>query len=76
MPQVRKITRIGILAMSVTFLNILFTALCYLIQPYITNDTGFAHSSKVAAIIMLVLIIVMCVGIVVHFYKTYNSDVL
>ena len=76
MPQIRKITRIGILAAQVTFLNIAFTAFNYLVQPSVTNDRNFMNSCRVGAVIMLILTILMCVGIVFHYYKTYNSDVL
>lgn len=76
MPQIRKITRIGILAIQITFLNIVFTALNYLIQPFVTTDAGFTNSSRVAAIIMFIIIFIAMVGIFFHFYKTYNSDVL
>ena len=76
MPQIRKVTRIGILAIHITFLNIVFTALSYLIQPSISNNTAFASGSRVAAGVMLTMVLLFCVGIIWHFYKTYNSDVL
>lgn len=35
MPQIRKITRISLLLIHITFLNIMFSALTYLIQPHV-----------------------------------------
>ena len=40
MPQVRKITRLGILFIHITFMNIMFTALNYLIQPHVSEPSG------------------------------------
>ena len=76
MPQIRKITRIGILAAHVTFLNIIFTTFNYLVQPSVSNNWPFSNSCRVGAVITLILVILLCAGIVFHFYKTYNSDVL
>lgn len=76
MPQIRKITRIGILAAHITFLNIIFTAFNYLVQPLVTHNWKFTNSCRVGAVITLIIVILLCVGIVFHYYKTYNSDVL
>lgn len=76
MPQIRKITRIGILVGQVTFLNILFTSFNYLVQPSVSSNWRFSNSCRVGAVIALVLIIILCLVVVFHYYKTYNSDVL
>lgn len=76
MPQIRKITRLGFLGTHVTYLNILFIGACYLIQPFLSRDSGFAHSCKIGSAIMIIVIILGCAGVTYHFYKTYNSDVL
>lgn len=76
MPQIRKITRIGLLGIQITFLNISFTSINYLVQPFITNNPSFSSSSKIASIIMLIITCLIMLLIFVHFYKTYNSDVL
>jgi membrane protein YdbS with pleckstrin-like domain len=76
MPQIRKITRVGFLIIHITFLNILFTGLNYLIQPYVSTSPNFANSSRIAAIVMIVVVLVSSIGIIFHYYKTYNSDVL
>lgn len=76
MPQIRKITRLGFLGTHVTYLNILFTGACYLIQPFMSKDSGFANSSKIGSIIMIIIIVLCCAAVIYHFYKTYNSDVL
>jgi len=76
MPQIRKIARIGILAAHITFMNIMFEAMTFLVQPALTNNWSFFNQTKAAAIIMLLATVVLCTLISLHFYKTYNSDVL
>lgn len=77
MPQIRKITRIGIFFAHITFLNIVFSATNFLFQPSMsTNSVSFWHATKIAAIIMLIFVVLMCAIFTYHFYKTYNSDVL
>ncbi len=76
MPQIRKITRFGILVIHITFLNILFSAFSYLIQPSMSTVPSFAMSSRAAAGVMIGIVVLFCIGILIHFYKTYNSDVL
>lgn len=76
MPQIRKITRIGILAIHITFMNIVFAAITFLLQPTITPNSFFYNQTRAAAIIMLIITIGLCLGTGLHFYKTYNSDVL
>jgi len=76
MPQIRKITRFGILVIHITFLNILFSAFSYLIQPSMSTVPSFVVSSRIAAGVMIGIVLLFCIGIFIHFYKTYNSDVL
>lgn len=75
MPQIRKITRVGFLAIQLTFLNSLYSALVQLIQPSI-GDPAIENSSRTAAIIMLIFVLILMSSIIYHFYHTYNSDVL
>lgn len=74
-PWIRKIMRIGLVIIQVTFMNILFWSLTYLIQPMHT-PSSFTKNTRVCAIIMLVAVLLICFAICLHFYKTYNSDVL
>lgn len=76
MPQIRKITRIGILVIHITFMNIMFAAVTFLLQPAMTSNPTFYNQTRTAAIIMLIIVLIICAGVTVHFYKTYNSDVL
>lgn len=76
MPYIRKITRLGILGVHVTYLNIVFSGVCYLVQPYMSKDGAFASACKIGSIVMIIIVIMLCIGCIFHFYKTYNSDVL
>lgn len=78
MPQIRKITRIGLLLAHFTFLNIAFSALAYLIQPHVSepSNTAFERSCFGASVSFTLLIPLFAAAITYHFYKTYNSDVL
>ena len=75
MPQIRKVTRVGILAAHITFMNIVFTAATYLFQPFVASSL-FTNACRVAAVILIIVIPLLCIAICFHFYKTYNSDVL
>jgi hypothetical protein len=76
MPQIRKISRIGIFFAHITFMNIVFSATNFLFQPSMSNSISFWNATKIASIIMLIFVMIMCIGFIIDFYKTYNSDVL
>ena len=78
MPQIRKITRVGILLLHLTFMNILFTSFTYLIQPYVPEPpaTPFQQVCTGFSVFFPVFIPCAALSITYHFYKTYNSDVL
>ena len=78
MPQIRKITRIGILIIHLTFMNLLFVSLTHLIQPHISTPSGtsFVEANYAFAVIFSLFVPFAMIGIIYHFYKTYNSDVL
>lgn len=75
MPQIRKITRIGILGAGITFMNIVFAAATYLFQPAVTTSS-FSEQCRIGAIILVIVVPILSILISLHFYKTYNSDVL
>lgn len=78
MPQIRKISRIAILFIHLTFMNILFASFAHLVQPHVSSPSGtpFVNSNIAFSIIFIILLPIVMLGIIYHFYKTYNSDVL
>ena len=78
MPHIRKITRISILFIHLTFMNILYASFLHLIQPHISqpDDTSFVKANIAFSIIFIILVVIAMAGILYHFYMTYNSDVL
>ena len=78
MPHIRKIARIGILFIHLTFMNLLYASFVHLIQPHVSqpDDTSFVKANTAFAVIFILLVIGAMAGIIYHFYMTYNSDVL
>lgn len=74
----RKIMRLGILFLQIGFMNELFFAFVQLIQPSnYQPDYKYFYDANVGCAYMLVFLVpLLMAGVIYHYYKTYNSDVL
>jgi len=70
--------RIGILLFHIGFMNSLFFSFVQLIQPYTAqlDYKSFTNANVGFSYMIVFLIPLLMIGIIYHFYKTYNSDVL
>jgi hypothetical protein len=74
----RKIVRLGALLLGIGYINELFFAFVQLLQPAaVAADYSSFHSSSVALSVTLTIIVpLLMAATTLHFYLTYNSDVL